>query len=80
MPVSKDILKFTKTVSDAFSPIKGSQAAAGFDLKSVKEYVIPKRGKCIVDTGLSIQLPEGCYGRIAPRSGLAVKHSIDVGG
>lgn len=24
-------------------------------------------------------IPEGCYGRIAPRSGLAVKHSIDVG-
>lgn len=24
-------------------------------------------------------IPEGCYGRVAPRSGLAVKHFIDVG-
>ena len=24
-------------------------------------------------------IPSGCYGRIAPRSGLAWKHSIDVG-
>ena len=26
-----------------------------------------------------VQLPPGTYGRIAPRSGLAAKHHIDVG-
>jgi len=26
-----------------------------------------------------VQIPEGCYGRIAPRSGLASKNFIDVG-
>ena len=30
-------------------------------------------------TGISIAVPDGCYGRIAPRSGLAVKNYIDVG-
>ncbi|XP_006817345.1 deoxyuridine 5'-triphosphate nucleotidohydrolase-like [Saccoglossus kowalevskii] len=30
-------------------------------------------------TDIQIQLPDGCYGRVAPRSGLAVKHFIDVG-
>ena len=30
-------------------------------------------------TDLAIQLPNGCYGRIAPRSGLASKKFIDVG-
>ena len=24
-------------------------------------------------------LPDGCYGRIAPRSGLAARHHIDIG-
>lgn len=30
-------------------------------------------------TDLSIAVPEGHYGRIAPRSSLAWKHHIDVG-
>ena len=33
----------------------------------------------MVGTGLAFGIPEGNYGRIAPRSGLAAKHSIDVG-
>jgi dUTP pyrophosphatase len=32
-----------------------------------------------VKTDLSIAIPENTYARIAPRSGLALKHSIDVG-
>ena len=30
----------------------------------------------MVGTGISIQLPHNTYGRIAPRSGLAVKHRL----
>lgn len=30
-------------------------------------------------TGLSIAIPAGTYARVAPRSGLAVKHFIDTG-
>lgn len=41
--------------------------------------VIPARGKAIVKTDLAIAIPENTYARIAPRSGLAVKHFIDVG-
>ena len=29
-------------------------------------------------TDLSMALPPGCYGRVAPRSGLALKKFIDV--
>ena len=28
---------------------------------------------------MQVALPDGCYGRIAPRSGLAYKKGIDVG-
>lgn len=33
----------------------------------------------MVDTDISIAVPAGTYGRVAPRSGLASKHSIDTG-
>ena len=37
-------------------------------------------GKVIAKTDIQIELPLGCYGRIAPRSGLAANHHIDIGG
>ena len=37
-------------------------------------------GKVVAKTDIQIQLPDGCYGRVAPRSGLAANHHIDVGG
>ncbi|CAG9830247.1 unnamed protein product [Diabrotica balteata] len=73
------LLKYTKVLEEAYPPTKGSVKAAGYDLKSAHDVVVPARGKALVDTGLKIELPEGCYGRIAPRSGLAVKNFIDVG-
>ena len=33
----------------------------------------------MIKTDLAIKVPSGTYGRIAPRSGLALKHGIDVG-
>lgn len=49
-------------------------------VSSAYDYVVPARGKELVKTDLQIELPRGCYGRIAPRSGLAWKNFIDVGG
>ena len=40
---------------------------------------VPAGGKALVSTALAMAIPEGNYGRIAPRSGLAAKHMIDVG-
>jgi len=59
-------------------PKKGTAMAAGFDLHASKEVVIAPHSQELVPTGIAIKLPEGTYGRIAPRSGLAVKHAIDV--
>lgn len=42
--------------------------------------MVPARGKHVVLTDIQVELPEGCYGRVAPRSGLAAKSFIDVGG
>ena len=72
-------LKFKRLTEKAIIPKKGSNFAAGYDLCSAKEVTIPKKGKNLVPTNLSCAIPNGCYGRIAPRSGLAAKHFIDVG-
>jgi len=48
-------------------------------LNSAKDMIVPAKGKAIVPTDISIAISEGCYGRVAPRSGLAAKHFIDVG-
>ena len=37
---------------------------------SAEQAVIPAHGKALVDTKISIALPLGTYGRVAPRSGL----------
>jgi len=60
-------------------PTRASAGAAGYDLASAKAVVVPARGKAICPTDLSIACPPGTYGRIAPRSGLAWKHHIDIG-
>ncbi len=63
----------------AVIPKRGSAEAAGIDLSSAVEAIVPARGKAMIATDLSIAVPLGHYARIAPRSGLAAKNSIDVG-
>ena len=53
--------------------------SAGLDLSSVETCTIFAHGKRIVGTGLRVAIPTGHYGRIAPRSGIAATHFIDVG-
>ncbi|NXT97810.1 DUT protein, partial [Buphagus erythrorhynchus] len=72
-------LRFTKLSENAFAPSRGSARSAGYDLYSAYDCVIPPMEKAVVKTDIQIALPSGCYGRVAPRSGLAAKHFIDVG-
>lgn len=61
------------------SNLTGSTLAAGYDLRSAYNYIVPAQDRIVVKTDLQIRVPAGTYGRIAPRSGLAVTHFIDVG-
>ena len=69
--------KFLYQLLDQFQ-IAGSKLAAGYDLKSAYDYIIPGMGKIIAKTDISIRVPDGTYGRVAPRSGLAAKNHIDI--
>jgi len=76
---SQPPLLVKKLSPDATIPTRGSAFAAGYDLYASKSTTIPARGKVLVSTDLSIATPEGTYGRVAPRSGLASKNFIDTG-
>lgn len=73
------VLRVKRLSENATIPTRASSLAAGYDLYSARDIVIPAEGKQLVETDIAIAVPEGCYGRVAPRSGLALKHHIDVG-
>lgn len=79
--ISKELEKLfiKKLVSNAIIPKKGSLYAAGYDLYSAVDTTIKAKNKGLVSTGISMAIPKGNYGRVAPRSGLAAKNFIDVG-
>jgi len=52
---------------------------AGADISSAHEYIIKSNSWDLVKTGIALSLPEGTYGTMAPRSGLALIHGISVG-
>lgn len=74
------VIGFKKLSTHAIIPSRGSPMSAGLDLRSPYKVVIPKHGKNLIPTDLAVQLPKNCYGRIASRSGLALKSFIEVAG
>ena len=72
-------ISFLKLRPDAIIPSKATPGAIGLDLHSVEPYIILPGQRVVVSTGLRAFLPSGVYGRIAPRSGLAVKHGLGIG-
>ena len=59
-------------------PTKGTPSSAGFDVYCIETKTIPPRSQEVFETGLAMKIPEGLYVRIAPRSGLAFRHKINV--
>jgi dUTP pyrophosphatase len=62
----------------AVAPSRASAGAAGYDLSSSQDIIVPAHGKAIVPTDIIIALPPGTYGRIAPRSGFSWKNHIGI--
>lgn len=62
----------------AKTPTQGTNFSAGYDLYSAEETVVPRLGRKLIKTNVSMAIPMNHYGRIAPRSGLAFKNGIDV--
>jgi dUTP pyrophosphatase len=71
---------FTRVGDISMFPRRGTENSAGFDLFSVTSTIIEPNGVSLIETGIRVKFPEGTYGRVAPRSGLAIKEMIGVGG
>ena len=71
-------INIKKLDADAVLPTRGSSQAAGYDLyaKSSEDTVIPPHKTVMVGTGLAMEIPEGYFGAIFARSGLASKQGL----
>ena len=60
------------------APVRKHPTDAGCDIHSAEKLLIHPDMRRVVSTHLAISVPKGHYGRIAPRSGLALKYGVDV--
>ena len=71
-------LKVKLLSKDAILPTKATDGSAGLDICSSESITIPPGELKLVSTDIAITCPPGTYGRLAPRSGLAMKRHIDI--
>ena len=71
-------IKYSQTNEHGKAPFQSNSSDAGYDLFSTEYSTIEPFQRKLVSTGINIEIPDGFYGRIAPRSGLACKKGIDV--
>lgn len=58
---------------------KAHPTDAAFDIEASERTMVPTWGSCLVSTGLRVAIPAGYCGILKSRSGLSVKHGIEVG-
>ncbi len=76
----KKIVVFTKLKPGAVLPEYKTGGSSGADLSAyLKEDIVLKVGeRCLIPTGISVELPQTFELQVRPRSGLAFKHGITV--
>ena len=74
----EDTLSYVKLSANATVPTRGTQNAAGYDLYSAYNYKIESGSRVKCKTDIAIKVPDGTYGNIVSRSGLAYKHGLVV--
>lgn len=71
-------INFRKIDDNAKVPTRGSNEAAGYDLYADVNDIIEIKPHCTVKigTGLAMEIPDGYFGAIFARSGLATKEGL----
>ncbi len=71
-------LKIKRIKDNAILPRYAHKGDAGMDIFSTERYLIKPFERCLISTGLKIEIPEGYELQIRPRSGLALKKGISL--
>ena len=71
-------IKYSKLHPEGKEPFRANMSDAGYDLFSTEYVVLEPFQRRLISAGINVEIPEGFYGRVAPRSGLACKNGIDV--
>ena len=74
-----ETIKVKRLSEDAYLPMRATDGAACFDLYTPREVAIQK-GRNVVALDLAIELPQGTYAEIRPRSGFSAKGMEDITG
>ncbi len=59
-------------------PAYETTGSAGMDLRSTVNHQLLPGKRCLIPTGIFIELPEGYEAQVRARSGFAVKHGIGL--
>ena len=71
-------IKIQKISNDAIIPRYAHDTDTGMDIYSTEEIVILPNHRCLVPTGIKVEIPKGYEIQIRPKSGLAIKHGITI--
>lgn len=71
-------IPFIKLSDKAITPSQAHMYDAAYDLHATEDYTLQPWERHHFATHIACRIPQGYYGRVAPRSGLAFKHGIDV--
>ena len=71
-------LQFVRLSPMAKPPARSMEGAIGYDLYTPFSFILYPREIKLVYTDIAIKVPLGHYGRVAPKSGLTLKHHVTV--
>ena len=70
--------RFRKLTPQAVTPRRATPGSVGYDLFTPIDFVLRAKEQTTVFTDIAVCIPEGYYGQIASKSGLATLHEIDI--
>ena len=71
-------LQFVRLSPTAKPPARSMEGAIGYDLYTPFSFTLYPREIKLVYTDIAIKVPLGHYGRVAPKSGITLKHHVTV--